>query len=306
AGALCSSVRDQPDSGYRVAGVCLLGDRLQRAGRPDQVAGYPVLGDGQEVAAAAVACGAGAVAVADFGPRAAELLPELANSLGDSGIRLMVAPGMVDFAGARTHIEQVPGLALLRIREPRFDGARAVGKLVFDLTSALLAVVLLSPLLVLSALAVLLSYGGPVVHRTRFVGRGGIAFTGWSFECSPHGVRARPVLRTATDLESGYRLPTTRVGRVLRRTGLDEAPRLINVLTLKMSLVGPRPVAVGEIGARRPPVRPGITGPWRISPDPVSSVALRESDYIDNWSVLGDMMIIVKSARLVLAGRRED
>ncbi|MEP6559783.1 MAG: sugar transferase [Nakamurella sp.] len=337
-GALCSTVRAHRDAGYQVAGVFLLQDRLHVVRQNDEVDGYPVVGRATEieavatdVAAAAVACGASFIASADEYP---DLTEELLISLADTGIRLLAMRGSVDLPGISTRADDVVSLECTPTDVPvavgplpvqslavgplqvqslavdsRLDGS--TGKAAFDLLVALLGLVLLSPLLLTAGLAVLIADGGPIIHRTSYVGLGGVAFPGWSFRCTPHGVRARPILRTAADKDSGYVLAVTPVGRLLRRTGLEVAPQLLNVLVRQMSLVGPVPRQAGEVVTGPPLVRPGITGRWRISPGgpesaaagPVHSANRSDIDDGVNWSVGADIAIIASTLRLALAGR---
>jgi len=313
AGAVCSTVRDHPAAGYQVVGVYLLRDRLRRAGTIDDVAGYAVVGNAAptdvataapadiataaEVTAAATARGAGFVALADDPD---QLLDELLLSLAGSGIELLVASDLVDGADPVAKIDESDP-ELFRVSEVK--RSRALAKSAFDLIVALLGLLLLSPFMLVTAFAVLMADGGSVIHRTNYVGVDGAVFSGWSFRCSPHGVKARPVLRTAADVDSGYVLATTRVGRLLRRTGLEDAPRLVNVLRRQMSLVGPRPNPAGEIDHRAPQVRPGVTGHWRTTPGSAASGSRHDVNDAVNWSAGADITVIVKTIGMGLTGR---
>jgi lipopolysaccharide/colanic/teichoic acid biosynthesis glycosyltransferase len=154
--------------------------------------------------------------------------------------------------------------------------AYALLKAVFDVASAAVALVLLSPLLLLIAVLIKLESRGPVFYRDRREGLGGRAFACLKFRTMFAGADARqrelqehnevdgPQFKLARDPR------VTRLGRVLRRFSLDELPQLVNVLRLEMSLVGPRPSPFRENQLCVPwrdarlSVRPGITGLWQV------------------------------------------
>lgn len=178
----------------------------------------------------------------------------------------------------------------------------------FDIAVSALALLALSPLLLLAALAIRLEGGGPVLYRQRRVGRGGREFELLKLRTMVAG--SDPVgVGTAVTRDDPR---VTRVGRVLRRTSLDELPNLVNVLRGEMAIVGPRPTIPAQVAAytprqrRRHEVRPGLTGwaqvqgragiPWeeRIELD---------VEYVDRRSVRLDARILAETVRLLLTGR---
>jgi len=188
-----------------------------------------------------------------------------------------------------------------------------------DVLLAAAALVLLAPLAALAAVAVAIESRGGVLYGARRIGRGGVPFTMWKLRT----MRAAPggPLTTAGDGR------VTRVGRLLRRTGLDEWPQLWNVLRGDMGLVGPRPEDPALVDAADPrwarvlSVRPGITGPTQLvwarretallgSPDPVGAYrrdvlpAKLASDarYVAERSVAGDLRVL--AATLLVPFRR--
>lgn len=199
-------------------------------------------------------------------------------------------------------------------------GLDAVLKRMFDVAVALTALVVLLPVLALVAMLVKTSSPGPVLFRHRRLGRGGRLFTCLKFRTMvPDADRAleelfeeRPELRAY--FEEHYKLPAdprvTRVGRWLRKTSLDELPQLWNVLRGEMSVVGPRPIVTDELsryGAWQGvllSVRPGLTGPWQVTGrsdlDYADRVAL-DVAYIRECSFWGDVRIVLRTARVVLA-----
>ena len=202
---------------------------------------------------------------------------------------------------------------------PRQAGAYAVGKRTFDIVGASLAIILLSPLILVLVSCTLLSGGSPFFRHRRVGERG--AF----FDC----IKFRTMVRNADQvlhnlLEKDPKIKeewlryhklrddprVTRIGRFLRRTSLDELPQLWNVLRGEMSLVGPRPVVPDELRryGRRVGVflsaRPGITGLWQISgrndTDYRRRVAL-DVCYVRSRSLVLDIYIMLRTFRVVFA-----
>jgi lipopolysaccharide/colanic/teichoic acid biosynthesis glycosyltransferase len=169
--------------------------------------------------------------------------------------------------------------------------------------------------MVVFAVVIKLGSRGPVCFRQSRVGRGGEHFGMLKFRTMVVDAEAlKDSLRDRNEAEGGYfkiaddpRI--TKVGRPLRRTGLDELPQLINVFRGEMSLVGPRPLPLDEDPSvtgwyrRRLELKPGITGPWQILGP--ARVPLREMGAIDylyvaNWSLWGDLKILLRTVGHVL------
>ena len=178
---------------------------------------------------------------------------------------------------------------------------------ILDVVVAGVLLVLVSPLLLAAVVAIRLESQGPAFYRQRRVGRHGVPFELWKLRTMVPG--AEEMGAGIYVLEGDPRI--TRVGRILRRLSLDELPNLINVLKGDMALVGPRPTIQEQVDRyterqlRRLEVRPGITGwaavngrltlPWpeRIELDVW---------YVEHKSLLLDLRILVKTARLLLSG----
>jgi lipopolysaccharide/colanic/teichoic acid biosynthesis glycosyltransferase len=189
-------------------------------------------------------------------------------------------------------------------------------KRALDLGGALVGMVLSSPLVAISALAIRLEDGGPVVYSRRVVGLNGIEFN--AFKLRTMRVDADAWLEKRPELLAQYHMNVklrrdprvTRVGRVLRSLSLDELPQLVNVLRGEMSLVGPRMihpselVRYGEFGPQRLSVKPGITGLWQVSGRQSTSYAERielDARYIRERSLLLDLRILLKTLPAVLS-----
>ena len=187
------------------------------------------------------------------------------------------------------------------------DGQRLV-KRSFDVVFAVVALVVFVPFVVVGALAILLTMGRPVVFVQKRIGRDGKQFSLWKFRTMKEGESAVVPAGMSKNPDDPR---VTTVGRVLRRWSIDEVPQFLNVLAGTMSVVGPRPRMLEEmvstsVTSRRLRAKPGITGPWQTSGR--SLMTLNEADaldvnYVDSWSLLGDVVIVLRTVRVVLSGR---
>lgn len=189
-------------------------------------------------------------------------------------------------------------------------------KRAFDIVVSLALLALLLPLLVAVALALKIEGGGPVLFRQTRVGLGNRLFTIWKFR-SMRQDRADAEGRRSTSRDDDR---ITAVGRFIRRTSIDELPQLFNVLRGEMSVVGPRPHALGSLAGEhlfweaseaywlRHALKPGITGlaqvrGFRGATETVDDVRRRvraDLEYLINWSLWGDLIILLKTFRVVV------
>jgi len=197
----------------------------------------------------------------------------------------------------------------MTILQPAAPSVRAdsAGRRLVDVLAALGGLVVCAPVLAAVALAVRLDSPGPALFRQTRVGRGTRPFVMYKFRTMVVGAAA------AGPAVSGNADPRiTRVGAVLRKTKLDELPQLVNVLRGDMSLVGPRPPLPLEVDrytmmqSRRLRVRPGLTGLWQVSGR--SDLSWTESIrldlyYVDNWSMIQDVVILARTVGAVLSSR---
>jgi lipopolysaccharide/colanic/teichoic acid biosynthesis glycosyltransferase len=185
-----------------------------------------------------------------------------------------------------------------------------LAKRAFDILVAALLLIVLLPLIVVTALLVKLDSPGPVLYRSRRVGRNGVTFEMLKFRTMFDGADGhRDALRPISEAPDGLFKVTndprlTGVGRALRCTSLDELPQLIHVLTGTMSLVGPRPLVAEEsdlisANSLRFLARPGITGPWQLAGSwrvSLPEMVKLDAEYLESWSIWLDLKMLLRTA----------
>jgi exopolysaccharide biosynthesis polyprenyl glycosylphosphotransferase len=300
--------------GLQVVGACLPADQLATAAA---AVGVPVFGALGAAANSATAAGADTVIVLSCPELDGAMLRRMAWELERDDIELIVSSSLVDTDGDRITVRPVDGLPMMHIEHPRLSGGRRLVKAVFDVSLAALLLVLAAPLFLAIALVVRLDSRGPVFFRQVRVGRRGEMFPMVKFRTMHVDAEQRlRRLRERNDfagvlfkMRADPRV--TRTGRWLRRHSLDELPQLINVLRGEMSLVGPRPPLPSEVEQypqdmrRRLVVKPGMTGLWQVSGR--SDLSWEDSirldlRYVENWSLTADLVILVRTALVVLRG----
>jgi exopolysaccharide biosynthesis polyprenyl glycosylphosphotransferase len=241
-----------------------------------------------------------------------EELLEVLRVCRDGGVAVDVVPRLFEFLdGART-VDQIGGLPLLSIDVPSFSRLSRGAKRALDVTGALLALLVLAPLLILIAAAIKMDSRGPVLFRQSRTGRGGRYFTLLKFRSMRVGSTVE-VSHDGAIVKSPDDDRITWTGRWIRRFSLDEAPQLFNVLRGDMSLVGPRPLVMEEAESltqqwhtRRADLRPGLTGPWQIagrSHIPFTEMIKFDYQYVAGWSLARDIEILLATLPAVISGR---
>ena len=305
-------LRRERGLGYDVIAACLPEEFLHA----QQSLGVPVAGSVGETRRVSRALGADAVLVTRGAYQSSHELRSLAWELQGSNIELIVVPSLTDIAGPRIHMHPVAGLPLLHLQEPQVSEAGGLMKRLVDVLGSVAAIALLAPLMLVVALAIKWEDHGPVFFRQRRIGWNGDEFVCLKFRSmSMHADTKELALREADGHQGALWKSrsdprVTRVGRVIRKFSLDELPQLFNVLSGKMSLVGPRPQQAWEVetysdsARRRLLVRPGMTGLWQVSGR--SDLSLDEAVrldlyYVDNWSMTTDLVIVAKTAKAVFS-----
>jgi exopolysaccharide biosynthesis polyprenyl glycosylphosphotransferase len=236
----------------------------------------------------------------------------------EQGVEVRISLDILRFGPGRMSMTDMDGVPMLAFTRTPTDALALGLKRVFDVVMSGLVLVLLAPVFVAIAVAIRHDSPGPVLFRQRRVGQNGRVFDMLKFrsmysnaeECL-EDLRAAnemsgPVFKMASDPR------VTKVGRFLRRTSLDELPQFWNVLRGEMSIVGPRPPIPAEVRhykrwqRRRLSMKPGITCIWQISGrNNVDFERWMELDlqYIDEWSLWGDIAICFKTIPAVLSAR---
>jgi exopolysaccharide biosynthesis polyprenyl glycosylphosphotransferase len=297
---------------YTVVGTVLDEERTGSAG--DHSPDIPVCYGLRNVAGVTSALGADAVIVASPPSADENFIHSLAWQLEGTATELILASRLADIAGPRIHFRPVDGLPLIHVEIPAFEGGKHVLKRVLDVILSAVSIVIVLPLCIVIAALIAGDSPGPVLFRQERVGRDGRTFSMLKF---------RSMVATATDDLAGlldhnegsgvlFKLRNdprvTRVGRVLRKYSLDELPQLWNILKGDMSLVGPRPPLQSEVNAyeehvgRRLYIKPGLTGMWQVNGR--SDLSWQESVrldlyYVENWSLIGDLVILWRTLRVL-------
>ncbi|HWD53437.1 MAG TPA: sugar transferase [Acidimicrobiales bacterium] len=251
------------------------------------------------------------------------------RQLQDS-VHIAFVPRYFELVSFRARLADLGGLPLLEVARPDLSGLDRFLKRSFDIVASLSAIIVLSPIMAVTAIAIRSSSSGKALFRQTRIGQGGREFTVLKFrtmtEISAEAVdattgadeasEAPPATRVSHPLHA-VRLKHTEVqritgvGKTLRKSRLDELPQLLNVLKGDMSIVGPRPFVPHEStdldgwAASRFAVRPGITGLWQVSgSNDLSTEDLHQLDhlYVSSWSFWWDLKIMLDTPKTMLHG----
>jgi len=234
-----------------------------------------------------------------------------------AGCKVLAVPRSIEIAGVEPKLVWRRDQPLVELTTPTLRGGQLIVKRFVDLIGASIGLIVASPILLIVAALVKIDSRGRVLFRQNRVGRGGRLFKIFKFRTMVRGAEEHRDELLEQSIYPDRRLfkivrdpRVTRLGNWLRRTSLDELPQLFNVLKGEMSLVGPRPPIPSEVDLyeahhyARFDVKPGITGPWQVAgrnkiTDFEQIVAL-ETRYIRDWSLLGDVWMLCRTAGVVL------
>jgi exopolysaccharide biosynthesis polyprenyl glycosylphosphotransferase len=239
-----------------------------------------------------------------------EKMLDLVCTLKAVGIKVSVLPRLLEVVGSSVEFDDLHGVTLMGVRGFALTRSSTRVKRVFDFVGALFGLVAVAPLMAIFAIAIKLDSRGPVFFKQRRVGRHGEYFELFKFRTMvANADELKESLRDRNEAQEGlFKIAedprVTRVGKLLRKTSLDELPQLFNILRGEMSLVGPRPLVVDEDEhvtgwyRRRLELMPGMTGPWQIlgpARVPLKEMGAIDYLYVANWSLWGDVKIMVRT-----------
>ena len=319
-------MRDRPSLGYRVIGAVESGAFGPKV--PTSYEGVPVVSDLAGLPEAIRESRANEVIIADSAVSGDALFDVMLRCGRRRGVEFRIAPSLFSCLPSKTAVDQIGNLPMIRLfREPLSDFARGT-KRISDIAIASFSLTLLSPVWVLIALLIKFDSKGPVFYAQERVGMDGRIFLVYKFrtmrvdadseihrEYQRKFIAGQPEANVGDDKQPAYKLRNdprvTRVGRILRRLSLDEVPQLFNVLRGDMSVVGPRPPIPYEVEAyelrhrKRLDMKPGLTGLWQVSGRnrlPFEEMVKLDLFYIENWSLLSDLKIILRTALVIFRG----
>jgi exopolysaccharide biosynthesis polyprenyl glycosylphosphotransferase len=306
-------ISDAQDSGYKLVGILATDDS-----EPIVINEGKTAGSIADLEGVLVQSPVEEVFIVGGAKEIAELAP-IAQSLLEKGrVVSLVSTLSSGQGGLRGRVTDFSGVPMISFGPMPKDEVHGVMKRIIDVTLSVAALLALSPLLLGIALLIKTNDPGPVIFRQRRVGLGGEEFWMYKFRTmrvdAENVLRANPVLYRQY-LDNDCKLPeaqdprTTRLGRFLRKSSLDELPQIWNILRGDMTIVGPRPILPEQIGAYDPyldlylSIRPGLTGRWQTTGR--SSVSYPERaymdfDYIGQHSLSADLSIIAKTIPAVL------
>jgi exopolysaccharide biosynthesis polyprenyl glycosylphosphotransferase len=325
--AFCiKEMRERPSLGYRVIGAVDSGALRSQA--PETYEGVPVISDLAGLPEAIRESQANEVIIADSRVDGDALFDVMMRCGRRRGVEFRIAPSLFNCLPSKTEVDQIGALPMIRLfREPLSDFARGT-KRISDIVIASLTLALLSPFWLLIALLIKFDSQGPIFYAQERVGMDGRIFVVYKFrtmctdadseihrEYQQKFIAGHAEANVGDAKRPAYKLRDdpriTRVGRVLRRLSLDEVPQLFNVLRGDMSIVGPRPPIPYEVEAyelrhrKRLDMKPGLTGLWQVSGRnrlPFEEMVKLDLFYIENWSLLFDLKIILRTVLVMLRG----
>jgi exopolysaccharide biosynthesis polyprenyl glycosylphosphotransferase len=229
-------------------------------------------------------------------------------------VKVSVLPRYVDALGPSVEVDDIEGTTVLDLNPLVLSRSSRFFKRVTDVVGAAIALILISPIMAIIALAIRIDSPGPILFRQERIGRRGRRFALLKFRTMVVDAenRVSELLESSQDphwLKLEHDPRVTRVGRFLRLMSLDELPQFWNVLRGQMSLVGPRPL-IGSEDARvtgwartRLDLAPGITGLWQVlgrTNIPFQEMVTLDTLYVTNWSLWLDIKLILRTFRIVL------
>ncbi len=262
--------------------------------------------------------GARVVLIADVLTRDSETMRTLALAVGSLNMELAVTASVADIGGGRIHMRNNSAMPIMTASLPQYSLPIRFMKRAVDIVGSLVALIPGSIIMAVAAIFIKAEDGGPVFYKQERIGLYGEPFEVLkmrSMRIDADKYDDEVAAAAGVELAATFKVKSdprvTRVGRFIRKTSIDEIPQFINVLKGDMSLVGPRPQRRYEVDqysslySTRLLVRPGITGPWQISGRNNLSqedAEFLDVSYVENWSLMTDIAILIKTIGVVSRG----
>ena len=235
-----------------------------------------------------------------------------------SGVHTKFVPDYYNFISTNPYTEDLDGLPVINIRNvPLTNTMNKLIKRLIDIIGSIIALILFSPIMLIVAILVKKSSPGPIIFAQERIGLGNKPFKMYKFRSMYADAEERKKeLMAQNEIAGGVMFKMkddpriTKVGRVIRKFSIDELPQFFNVVGGSMSLVGTRPPTLDEVEKyerkqwRRISIKPGITGMWQVNGrskiDNFDDIVEMDVEYIDNWSLMSDIKIILKTFIVLL------
>lgn len=312
--AICP-IRENPATGA-VESATLSDDELQALSQAWDVTDLPVVPFDRQLGQTAVRLKAQTVMVTDLLHRESDDFAAFSLPLESLGLEIAMFSSAADIAGHQLTVRTLKGVNILTISLAQYSVATRIVKRLFDIIVSAILIVLTSPFMIGVAIAIKLDDHGPILYKQERIGLRGKPFKIYKFrsmKVNADKLDAQVAAANGQELGARFKVKddprVTKVGHFIRKTSLDELPQFFNSFLGTMSVVGPRPQRQYEVDeydpvyATRLLVKPGITGPWQVSGrNDLSDEESRQLDvsYVQNWSILGDLVYIFRTVGVML------
>lgn len=230
----------------------------------------------------------------------------------DMGVPVRIIMSVFKAHGAQRYVSSIGTYPVITYHSVCLDEFSKAKKRVVDIVGSLFGILLFSPIMLITAIAIKLESKGPVIFKQKRAGLNGCIFTMYKFRSMCADAEAlKEKLQAQNEVKDGMMFKIkddpriTKVGKFIRKTSIDELPQFFNVLFGDMSLVGTRPPTLDEVEKyerthwRRMSIKPGITGMWQVSGrsqiTDFDKIVELDTEYIDHWSILLDFKIMFKT-----------
>ena len=323
---MVSKLKSSPGVGYKALGVCpiyvdqgsgmIYSDTFVPASQEEE--NLLVIPFNLHLPQNAMRAGAYTLLIADVIDRESEVMRSLALATESQGLELAIEASTADIASSALHLRHNTEVPILTAQLPQYSGLTRAIKRIFDILLSGAGLILTSPIMLITAIAIRMEDKGPAIYKQKRIGIYGKPFIMYKFRSMYVDADKRDAaLAAASGKEHGVLFKMkddpriTKVGKFIRKTSIDELPQFWNVFKGDMSLIGPRPqqsyevAQYGTLYSTRLLVKPGISGMWQVSGR--SDLNSQDAEYLDvsyveNWSLTGDFIIAIKTIKTVFSG----